>query len=1150
MTRGSPPPAAPPPDEETPFGTRYLLIERLGKGGMGEVWKARDLELNQLVALKMIRTELLEDPGLVERFKHEITLARKVTHRNVTRIHDLGEVGGVRFISMEYLEGRSLKQFVRDEGPLDEEKAIPILRGICEGLQAAHEAGVVHRDLKPQNILIDPNGGAHIMDFGIAFSGETSGLTQTGALIGTPEYMSPEQVRGEKLDARSDIYSLGLIIYEMVTGDLPFTGDTISSTMYKRLSEKPRRPREIRAEIPPFLEKIILRCIERERDFRYAGVAEILADLGERKAPRAAPLRAPRLLRSRWALAAAAVGVLALATGILVVVLRGRTGGGARTAAPPGGPSVAVLPFENGTGDPALDWTRAGFPGLVAEALAEVPEVRVVDTDRTRQTLEDLKISLAGAFTPLELRRAASVLGAEVLVTGVLRRAGDTFQIDAKLQRPDRQQIRELHSLSLRDTGEASLFSLSQKASEEIARALEARPVEKPRGVGTRSVEALKLFSEGRDLARRGRPLEAAQQLEQAVSRDPGFAIASALLSQVYGRLGQGEKALESSKAALQHLSGVPEREAHLIRARHALLDEKLEEGVAEYRRLLAAYPRDADARYELGVLLEQSGDLAGAAAELERSLSLDPRHTSASYALGRVRFRQGEVDAALKIFSGLLGTYTEASNEEGRGTALLALGNVKLHTGGYAEALDYYRQSLAIRTRLDDKRGMAVALSNIANVLRAQARFDEAIRTTREALELRIRIGDRHGVAVEYKTLGEVQEAAGRITEAKKSYQEALKIARELDDPALLAGIISSLGYVSGVLGDYGEAYLFHQDALEKRRKIGDKYELLRSLIDLGLIEQYQGRYDEALQYVAEATGIVREIGEKAGDVVITANLGQIHDDQGSYAAALQSLSQAADKARKLEEKNFLVDILVSLAGTLTRLGRLDEATEKLAEAEATLKEMEASPLRADLLMARAEVEGTRGNTAACLRALGDARRMAESVGDRRQILLARLGLGRWMLAAGNASGRAELAQVAEEAGKAGLAPLRVRALAHLAEGTAGTGNPPRGAVDAARQALKEGGPPILLRECLVTASGVLARAARTRADKAEAKRIYLEIGDIVRQMREGLEEPYRSSLPTRPDLARLSRSAEEFLAKEASPTERERFSAAFSAR
>ncbi|HKY31465.1 MAG TPA: serine/threonine-protein kinase, partial [Candidatus Polarisedimenticolia bacterium] len=276
-TRFTPPPA--PQEAGTPFGPRYVLLQRLGRGGMGEVWKARDLELNQVVALKMIRPELVERPEFLERFRNEINLARKVTHRNVTRIHDLGEVGGTRFISMELIDGVSLGEFIKQEGPLPEAKALSIATGICEGLKAAHEVGVIHRDLKPQNIHIDHEGTAHIMDFGIAVSGETSGLTRTGALIGTPEYMSPEQVRGEKLDARSDIYSLGLILYEMVTGDLPFVSDSAASSMYKRLSEKPRKPREIRQDVPVFLESIILRCLEKEKAFRYAGVGELLSDL-------------------------------------------------------------------------------------------------------------------------------------------------------------------------------------------------------------------------------------------------------------------------------------------------------------------------------------------------------------------------------------------------------------------------------------------------------------------------------------------------------------------------------------------------------------------------------------------------------------------------------------------------------------------------------------------------------------------------------------------------------------------------------------------------------------------------------------------------------------------------------------------------------
>jgi serine/threonine protein kinase len=235
------PAAAVPHGEFAPgtiIGDRYEILEILGQGGMGAVYKARDNELDRLVALKIIRPELTTNPEILKRFKQELILARQVTHRNVIRIFDLGQADGFKFITMEYLEGQDLRAVLRDNGKLPPEKAAKVILQICRALEAAHTEGVIHRDLKPQNIMLDANGRAYVMDFGIARSAHLPGMTQTGALVGTPEYMSPEQAKGEKLDERSDLFSLGAILYELLVGLSPYHSDTPLATLWKRIQEK------------------------------------------------------------------------------------------------------------------------------------------------------------------------------------------------------------------------------------------------------------------------------------------------------------------------------------------------------------------------------------------------------------------------------------------------------------------------------------------------------------------------------------------------------------------------------------------------------------------------------------------------------------------------------------------------------------------------------------------------------------------------------------------------------------------------------------------------------------------------------------------------------------------------------------------------
>ena len=279
------------PKEELTTGStfvgRYQIIEELGKGGMGRVYRALDKELNEEVALKLIRPEIASDKRAIERFNNELKLARKIIHKNVGRMYELMEDKGTRFITMEYVSGQDLKGLIRQTGKLAVDTAISITKQVCEGLAEAHRLGVVHRDLKPSNIMIDKEGNARIMDFGIARSLKAKGITGAGVMIGTPEYMSPEQVEGKEPDQRSDIYSLGIVLYEMVTGRIPFEGDTPLSIAMKHKTEAPQNPKELNAQIPEDLSRAIMKSMEKEKERRYQGVEELLSEL--RKIERGVP---------------------------------------------------------------------------------------------------------------------------------------------------------------------------------------------------------------------------------------------------------------------------------------------------------------------------------------------------------------------------------------------------------------------------------------------------------------------------------------------------------------------------------------------------------------------------------------------------------------------------------------------------------------------------------------------------------------------------------------------------------------------------------------------------------------------------------------------------------------------------------------------
>lgn len=269
--------------------SRYQILKELGRGGMGIVFQAHDKALREQVAIKILSPLLSNNPEALERMKREVSAARRITHPNVIRIHDIAEIGGLNYVSMEYFQGTNLKEFLKKTGSLSLMQAFEIAGQICDGLEAAHRQGVIHRDLKSQNIIINNANQIKIIDFGLAHSTHFEGMTATGLIMGTPEYMAPEQVEGKRVDERADIYSLGIILYELFTGRVPFTGDSAIAVGFKQLKEDPLPPRKIAPHLPAEIEAVILKCLQKIPSSRYASLAELKAHIHQISERPAAP---------------------------------------------------------------------------------------------------------------------------------------------------------------------------------------------------------------------------------------------------------------------------------------------------------------------------------------------------------------------------------------------------------------------------------------------------------------------------------------------------------------------------------------------------------------------------------------------------------------------------------------------------------------------------------------------------------------------------------------------------------------------------------------------------------------------------------------------------------------------------------------------
>src|SRR6516225_6354762 len=413
----------------TVLGKRYEILAMLGQGGMGAVYKARDQELDRLVALKVIRPELTTNPEILKRFKQELILARQVTHRNVIRIFDLGQADGLKFITMEFLEGQDLRAELMKRGKFSPEEAARIILQISRALEVAHGEGVVHRDLKPQNIMLDANGRAYVMDFGIARSAYLPGMTQTGALIGTPEYMSPEQAKGEKLDERSDLFSLGVIFYELLTGNSPYYSDTPLATLWKRMQEKAKPLTEVDPTIPKEISDIVAKLLEIEPANRFANAGELAWRLESwlgisnpaLTATGTVALPAAKSIFS-WKWVAAGLALL-LAGGGVAFWLRSP----AKPTAPHAPVNVLVADFTNHTGDPIFDGTLEPMFNVALEGASFVNAY-------SRGNARKLAGQLAHPSDKLDEQSARLVAisqGLGAVVTGELSRRGEKYNLSA-----------------------------------------------------------------------------------------------------------------------------------------------------------------------------------------------------------------------------------------------------------------------------------------------------------------------------------------------------------------------------------------------------------------------------------------------------------------------------------------------------------------------------------------------------------------------------------------------------------------------------------------------------------------------------------------------------------------------------------------------
>jgi serine/threonine protein kinase/tetratricopeptide (TPR) repeat protein len=611
----------------TTLAGRYQVIEELGHGGMGRVYKVFDTDIKEKIALKLLRPEIALDKETVERFSNELKLARKISHRNVCRMFDLGKAESTTFITMEFVPGEDLKKLIRKTGQLGAGRAVSIAKQVCEGLEEAHHLGVVHRDLKPQNIMVDEDGNVRIMDFGIARSLRGKGITGAGVMIGTPEYMSPEQVEGKEVDQRSDVYSLGIILYEMVTGHVPFEGDTAFTIGVKHKSERPRNPRELNTQIPEDLSRVILKCLEKDKGRRYQTAEELREELerveqGLPTTERTAPKRKSTTSREitvtfsarKLVIPAIAILVLAVIGFVLWRVIPSRKSAPSSSAS--GLPTLAVLYFENKSGDPKLDNWRDGLAELIITSLQQSKYIRVISSDEIYTILKRLGLAEARKYSSEDIEKIAAQTRATHILRGSYIKAGESFVITAGLQKAGRGESPSALRLEARDDKDiiAKVDELTRQVKEglNLTAAQISGDIEKEAGkITTSSPEALKYYTEGRRLHNENNNDQAIAHMEKAVEIDPEFAMAYRSMAMSYSNSGHPVEARKYMNKAMELSTRLPENERLFIETNVLYLDEDYAREIELLERLAKTYPGSSNiAHASLVVAYGSAGNL------------------------------------------------------------------------------------------------------------------------------------------------------------------------------------------------------------------------------------------------------------------------------------------------------------------------------------------------------------------------------------------------------------------------------------------------------------------------------------------------------------------------------------------------------------
>ncbi|HTO74657.1 MAG TPA: protein kinase [Thermoanaerobaculia bacterium] len=1051
----------------------YRILGQLGAGSTGKVYRARDDRLNRDVAIKVLSAALAGDPDRLHRFEREAQSAGSLNHPNITSVHDVGFDGGSPYIVTELLEGETMLSRLK-RGAIPTHEAIAYAGQIADGLAAAHDKGIVHRDLKPANLFVTRGGRVKILDFGLAKLTQTESEgssendavsaagTEPGIILGTLGYMSPEQVQGRPADPRSDIFSLGSVLYEMLSGRRAFERATAPETMVAILRDEPPPLSTAGVSVPSEVERIVRRCLEKSPADRFPSARDLAADLTAAgasvghpsssgaatpaKYPETSPVREPSgRRRFRWTPVAVAVALAAVGT-LSYVAVRSRP----RAAEPISGNgpharirnSVAVLGLRNLSGRREADWLGTALSSMVTAELAAGEKIRIVPAENVARRQRDVP---SGALSRETLATLRSDLSADEVVLGsyvsLVAPAGEQIRVDLLVQ--DARSGETVASIS--ETGsESDLFRLVSSAGQELRAKLGlSGPTAAEAAVVKASLpanpDATRLYAEGLDRLRRGDAPAARDLLVRATQAEPGFALAHAALSDAWSALGYDGRAEEEARKAVEHAEGLSKEEQLMAQARLAEARKKWDEAAGLFQSLWKSYPDDAEYGLRLARAQLSGGHLKDSLATVALLRGLpppqgdDPRidlaEAAAAGSLSDFARQKAAAGRAATKAARVDGKRLLAQARQDEASALDSQGNYPAARAKYEEARDLYEQ-------VGDRDGAADAVRGIGSILVSQGDLSGGRPLYRQALATFHNVGDRRGEAAALTDLINLDWLqAGDLDLVRRELEQLHALDTETGDRSGIAWALNGIATVAWDQGDLSRSMDLHRQALAISRDIGKPSWEAWTLECIGDVLHSKGDLLSARQRYEEALAIRKSLKDESGTARLLNELSGVLFDMGNLSDAERDASEAMTMQARLGENETLAETSLSRIDVLIASGRAEEAAGLSREADAQFQKSgangnqalaEGSLIQALLLLGRTrEAEETASHVRTLLRGTPQVN----------ETLPARVACARADAAAGHvAQARKEAAEVLQKAQRIGWVNFQLDARLALA--------------------------------------------------------------------------------------------------------------------